>query len=108
MVVKTRVRAILIPIVFYLVSGGISGFFVWQASTGDRGLAAKAQYQAQMATLSAQLASLHNERLALQRKVDLMRSESIDRDLLEDEAHAKLDRVDKNDLVVFTDAPKTR
>jgi len=108
MVVKTRVRAILLPIAFYLVSGAASGFFVWQASIGDRGLHAKAHYQAQMAALSAQLTSLQEEHKALQHKVELMRDKAIDRDLLDEEARAKLDRVDKNDLVVFTDPVKLR
>jgi cell division protein FtsB len=108
MVVKTRVRAILLPIAFYLVSGSASGFFVWQASIGDRGLNAKAHYQTQMATLTTQLTSLQDEHKALQHKVDLMRDRSIDRELLDEEARAKLDRVDKNDLVVFTNPPKMR
>jgi cell division protein FtsB len=108
MVVKTRARAILLPIAFYLVLGGASGFFVWQASIGDRGLSAKALYQQQMAALTAKLTSQRQERGALQRKVDLMHSGAIDRDLLDEEARARLDRVDRNDLVVFTDPPKSR
>jgi cell division protein FtsB len=108
MVVKTRARAILLPIVFYLVSGGVSGFFVYQASIGDRGLHAKAHYQAQMTALTAQLTALQDEHKALQHKVDLMRADAVDRDLLDEEARAKLDRVDKNDLVVFTDPQKLR
>jgi cell division protein FtsB len=108
MVVKTRLRAVLLPIAFYLVSGGVSGFFVWQASLGDRGLNAKAHYQSQMTVLTAELTSLQDERKTLERKVNLMRSDAVDRDLLEEEARAKLDRVDKNDLLVFTDPPKRR
>jgi cell division protein FtsB len=108
MVVKTRLRSILVPIVFYLVSGSASGFFVWQASLGDRGLNAKAHYQQQMTTLTAQLVSLQEEHKALQHKVDLMRDNSLDRDLLDEEARAKLDRVDKNDLLVFTNPSKLR
>jgi cell division protein FtsB len=108
MVVKTRLRSILVPIIFYLVSGGASGFFVWQASIGDRGLNAKAHYQQQMATLTAQLANLQEEHKALQHKVELMRDSSLDRDLLDEEARAKLDRVDKSDLLVFTNPVKLR
>jgi cell division protein FtsB len=108
MVVRTRVRAILLPIAFYLVSGGVSGFFVWQASLGDRGLNAKAEYQAQMATLTSQLSDLREERTGWERKVSLMRANALDRDLLDEEARAKLDRVDKNDLLVFTNPAKLR
>ncbi len=31
-----------------------------------------------------------------------MRPESVDRDLLEEEAHTELDRVDKDEVVIFT------
>ena len=37
-----------------------------------------------------------------------MRSEAIDRDLLDEEARAVLDRVGKDDVVIFTASAKTR
>ena len=108
MVVKTRARAILLPIAFYAVSGVASGFFVWQASIGDHGLKAKAEYQIQMAALTHQLGDLQAERKVWDRRVTLMRSDAVDRDLLDEEARAVLDRVGKNDLVVFTNPAKPR
>ena len=42
------------------------------------------------------------------RRVAGLRSESVDRDLLEEEAHTKLDHVGKDDVVVFTDFPHGR
>ena len=47
MAVRTRARAILFPIVFYLVLGVASGYLVWGASQGERGLKAKAEYDAE-------------------------------------------------------------
>lgn len=108
MVVKTRLRAILLPLAFYAVSGVVSGFFVWQASIGDRGLNAKAEYQTQMAALTEQLKGLQAERKNWELRVSLMRSDAVDRDLLDEEARAVLDRVGKNDLVVFTNPLKPR
>ena len=35
-------------------------------------------------------------------------AESVDRDLLDEEAHAKLDRVNKDEVVIFTRADPTR
>jgi cell division protein FtsB len=61
-----------------------------------------------MAALTAQLTSLQEEHQALQHKVDLMRDNSLDRDLLDEEARETLDRVDKNDLLVFTNPSKLR
>lgn len=103
MIVRTRVSAILVPIAFYLVLGAASGYLVWGASNGERGLKAKAAYDAQTASLDAELADLKAERARWERRVAAMRSESVDRDLLDEEARATLDRVGKDDVVIFTD-----
>jgi cell division protein FtsB len=102
MVVRTRARAILFPILFYVVLGVASGYLVWDAWNGQRGLKTKAEYANQMQGLGAQLKALQAERQGWQRRVALMRPEAVDRDLLDEEARAVLDRVGKNDLVVFT------
>jgi cell division protein FtsB len=106
MAVKTRARAILIPIVFYLVLGSASAWLVWGASQGDRGLKAKAEDDAQAAALRVELADLQAERERWRRRVESMRSEAVDRDLLDEEARAKLDRVGKDDVVIFVPTPK--
>jgi cell division protein FtsB len=102
MVVRTRARAILLPIVFYVVLGVASGYLVWGAWNGERGLKTKAEYSAQMQDLTAELKALQTQRESWERRVALMRADAVDRDLLDEEARAVLDRVGKNDLVVFT------
>ncbi|MGO4870016.1 MAG: FtsB family cell division protein [Roseiarcus sp.] len=108
MVVKTRARAILFPIVFYLVLGVASGYLVWGASQGEHGLKAKAQYDAEAAQLQVQLTQLQDERGRWRRRVESMRSEAIDRDLLDEEARTVLDRVGKDEVVIFTADAKGR
>ena len=107
MAVKTRARAILSPIVFYLVLGSASAWLVWGASQGDRGLKAKAQYDAEYDRLQSELATLRADHARLLRRVDSMRSEAVDGDLLDEEARAKLDRVGKDDVVIFVPVTKT-
>lgn len=102
MIARTRARAILVPIALYVVLGAASGYLVWGASKGDRGLPAKAAYEIKTAQLQAELADLKAERARWERRVAGMRSESVDRDLLDEEARAMLDRVGKDDVVVFT------
>ena len=102
MVVRTRIRSVLIPLFFYCAAGGASAFLVWGASNGERGLAAKAAYEAQNEELQEELAGLQQERRRWQHRVEAMRSESVDRDLLEEEAHSRLDRVYKDEVVIFT------
>jgi cell division protein FtsB len=98
----TRLRAFLYPLAFYAVLGGASGYLVWDAGHGQRGLKTKAEYASQMQELNAQLKGLQAERQGWERRVALMRPEAADRDLLDEEARTVLGRVGKNDLVVFT------
>ncbi len=102
MAVRTRARAILIPILFYLVLGAASAWLVWGASQGDRGLEAKANDDVEGAALRLELASIQVEHERWRRRVEGMRSEAVDRDLLDEEARATLDRVGKDDVVIFT------
>jgi cell division protein FtsB len=106
MAVKTRARAILIPIVFYLVLGSASAWLVWGASQGDRGLKANAQYDAEFAKLQVELDQLRTDHDRWRRRVESMRSEAVDRDLLDEEARARLDRVGKDDVVIFVPTTK--
>ena len=101
MVVRTRLRSILFPIMLYLVSGSIGGYFVWHAVNGDRGLKVSGEYEKSIAMLKTQLEATEAESAKWQHRIDLMRGTTIDRDLLEEEARATLDRVGKDDLVVF-------
>lgn len=101
MVVRTRLRNILFPIVLYVVSGGIGGFFVWHAINGDRGLKVSDEYEKSIAMLDKQLTATKAERAQWQHRIDLLSGDAIDRDLLEEEARTTLDRVGKNDLVIF-------
>ncbi len=101
MVVRTRLRAFLFPMVLYCVSGGIGGYFVWHAINGDRGLKVSDEYEKSIAMLTSQVVATKIERAQWQHRIALMKGDAIDRDLLEEEARVTLDRVGKNDLVVF-------
>jgi hypothetical protein len=63
MVVRTRLRAILFPLVFYVVLGVASGYLVWDAWNGQRGLKAKAEYAGQTKALGEQLQALRADAL---------------------------------------------
>jgi len=108
MVVRTRLRSIVAPIVFYLVLGAATGYLVWGASSGEHGLKAKAKYDAEAEELRTELAALKQERAQWERRTTDLRPESIDRDLLDEEAHALLDRVQKDEVVIFTGADSSR
>jgi cell division protein FtsB len=101
MVVRTRLGATMAPIGLYLVLGIASFYLVWGASNGEHGLNAKLKYDAEAEALRTQLAALKEERARWERRVADLRPDSVDRDLLDEEAHAKLDRVGKDEVVIF-------
>ena len=108
MVVRTRLRAILTPLLLYAVSGAMSAYFVQTAIHGDRGLKTKEEYKVQIADLRADLDRLKAERAGWQHRVALMHSDTVDRDLASEEIRLKLGYVDPHDLVIFTDANRKR
>ena len=108
MVVRTRLRAILVPLLLYAVSGAMSAYFVQTAIHGERGLKAKDEYKSQIAELRADLDKLKAERAGWLHRVTLMHSDTVDRDLASEEIRLKLGYVDPRDLVIFTDANRKR
>ncbi|MGO9422967.1 FtsB family cell division protein [Roseiarcus sp.] len=102
MVVRTRLRSIVVPIVFYLVLGVATGYLVWGASNGAHGLKAAEKDAAQAVALQSELAAHKDERARWERRVAALRPDSVDRDLLDEEAHVQLDRVGKDEVVIFT------
>ncbi len=107
MVVRSRARAILVPLFFYLVLGSASAYLVKNASRGQHGTEARTAFDRESADLRAKLDAVQQERESWRHRVDSLRNESIDRDLLEQEARARLDRVGKDEVVIFTD-PRPR
>lgn len=106
MVVKKRLRAVLIPFLIYAVSGSAAAYFVWSAQNGPRGLKTNAEYQRLTDELRAQLAERREEKERWKLRVQLLTPPTIDRDILDEEARALLDKVDKRDVVIFLDAKR--
>ncbi|MGP9822236.1 FtsB family cell division protein [Salinarimonas sp. NSM] len=101
MVVKKRLRAVLIPLALYGVSGLAVGYFVHHAQSGQRGLDAKRELQVERERIAATLDALARERADWQHRIALVRAEQIDRDLLEEQARLMLGRVHANDVVIM-------
>ena len=102
MVVRRRARKILLPLALYGVSALVVGYFVHHAHSGSRGLDAKRQLKIQAYEISKELEALKSERAEWERRIALLQSDQIDRDLLEERARILLGRVHRNDLVIIT------
>ena len=99
--VRTRLRAYYIPIAFYAFSTLVSGYFVWHALNGQRGLKTRDEYTQRVADLQNTLDGLRADRARWRQKIELVRGEEIDRDVLEEQARVELGRMHKNEVVIL-------
>jgi cell division protein FtsB len=97
-----KLRAVMIP----LTGAALMAYFAYHAVQGDRGLIAwwKLRYEIEKTDLA--LADVTAERHALERRVSLLRPESLDRDMLEERARIMLGFVHPQDRVVPEPAAK--
>ena len=102
MVVRRRVRMVLLPLGLWTLSALVGGCFVGQAESGNRGLEAKKVLKIRAYGLTQELAAVRAERATWEHRVALLKSDQIDRDLLEERARIVLGRVHANDVVIIT------
>ncbi|MGL4728864.1 MAG: FtsB family cell division protein [Bosea sp. (in: a-proteobacteria)] len=101
MVIRKRFRNLFHAAVLYAVAGGCVGYFLYHAQNGSRGLSSKQAIQAEMADIKSQIAGLKSERKAWEDRVELLRRDATDRDILEERARDMLGRVHRNDVVIM-------
>jgi len=94
--VKRQARAAVLPGVFVCVSG----YFAWNAVQGDRGMRMAAQRHLELQARQAELARVTSERDLWERRVGSLRSDRIDRDMLDERARAMLNLADPDDVIV--------
>ena len=77
------------------------GYLLWHAIHGQRSYSEATRIATRTATLTAERDKVRAERVALDRRVALLRPESIDPDMLEELARTKLGFVHPNDIIVY-------
>jgi cell division protein FtsB len=82
----------------YLGAAFLIGYFGVNAYTGKHGLKARQDLDQQFARLSAELASLKTERAIWERRIALLKSDSLDPDMLDERARALLDYARPDEL----------
>ena len=98
MVTRVRLRAVLTAIGLYTMAALIIGYFGVNAYTGAHGLKAKHDLVQQQAELTREVARLKAERMAWEHRVALLRADSLDPDMLDERARAKLDYIHPRDV----------
>ena len=83
----------------YIGVAGLIGYFWVNAYSGNNGLRAKQSLDMQIAQLTVEVNALKAERATWERRVALLKSESLDPDMLDERARFLLDYVDAADVV---------
>jgi len=105
MVVRTRLRAFFRQLALYLGAAAAISYFGFHAFSGDHGIQAQHQFDQQKQDLTAQLAELHVEREALERRVSLLKASALDPDVLEEKARQMLGLTHPDDVVILLPTP---
>jgi len=101
MVTRRKLRSFLTALALYAGAALLIGYFGVNAYTGNLGLRAKQDLDQQYAELSEELGRLKAERSEWQRRVALLKSESIDPDTLDERARALLNYTDPRELTLI-------
>ncbi len=83
---KRRRKDILVILLLILVTS----YFIFHAISGKRGILALQEMKKELETSQAQLEEKRGKRLQIEHKTNLMRSESLDVDLLEEQVKKNL------------------
>ena len=105
MVTRKRLRAVLNALALYTTAALVIGYFSFNAYSGNRGLRARQDLDQQIAELSAELDALKAERAMWERRVSLLRPESIDPDMLDERARLLLNYADPRELTLRLKQP---
>jgi cell division protein FtsB len=94
---RRRARFLLGPV----LAIAVCGYFAYNFIEGDRGMLAWFRLTQELRVAKANLVAVQQERAALDRKVNNMRPEHVDPDLLDQEVRSRLDLAAPNEIVVM-------
>ena len=105
MVTRKRLRAVLNALALYTIAALVIGYFGVNAYSGNHGLRARQDLDQQIAQLSDDLESLKAERATWERRVALLRPQSIDPDMLDERARVLLNYADPREVTLRLKQP---
>jgi cell division protein FtsB len=86
------------------ITAAFLGYFAYHAVHGEYGMVGRTHLETRTAELQAELARLKAQKSALLDKVMLLRSSSLDQDMVDERARISLSMVHPNDLVIMRDS----
>jgi cell division protein FtsB len=105
MVTRKRLRSFITALALYTIAALLIGYFGVNAYTGNHGLKARQDLVVQMDELTRELQRIKAERAQWERRISLLKSESLDPDMLDERARALLNWVDPRDVTMMLKQP---
>jgi cell division protein FtsB len=102
MALRKDIRAYARQVVGPTLAVSIFAYFTYHAVEGDRGLLAWLQLQQEVESAQGELAKVSRVREALAHQTELLRSEAIDPDMLDERARAVLGLMRKDEVIIVT------
>ncbi len=99
MVKHTRLKSVLTGLVLYAVAALLVSYFGMNAYTGKYGLNARQELDQEITALTSELVQLKKERAKAEQRVALLRSNSLDPDMLDERVRWQLDYAHSRDVV---------
>ena len=101
MIRRTRIRGAAMQVGLWAAIAASIAYFGYHGIHGERGLRAHRNFEAEIAALNADLQLLQAERAALEARVARFEPNSVDRDLLDEQAREDLGWLHPNDRVLL-------
>ena len=98
---STRLRRFFGALTLPVVCAGLVAYFAYFAVQGDQGIVVLTALRSQTGEASQRLDKLTAQREQLENRVRLLRSDSLDPDMLDERARYQLDYVNPHDLVLM-------
>jgi len=99
MVSRSRFKAFVTGVALYMMAAMLIGYFGVNAYTGKYGLNAQQELDQEVFTLTAELIRLQQERTHAEQRIALLRSDSLDPDMLDERVRVQLNYADPHELV---------
>ena len=81
----------------------MSAYFIYHAHNGNRGIESREALSQTLSELEKNFDGLQTEKDRWQRRVDALRQQHVDQDLLQERARVLLGRVQKGEVVIMND-----
>lgn len=88
---------------FPVATLGLAAYFGYYLIYGNHGVINLARVQHEIELTQAQLDRVRSQREALEHRVSLLRPESVDPDMLEEQARARLGLTERDEVVILKD-----